>query len=736
MSVVKGKFRTTIYRNEVNGYLVALFRVKECSEDLSEYVNKTITITGLFASTDDTNMYSLTGDYTKNDKYGSQFVVTSYEKMEPTTASNLIDYLSSKLIKGCSVKTATNIVNILGDDTLKLIKEDYRYLLKVPGITENKAKKIADEIAKINNQDGLIIKLKEMGFSLNDAVKILNKYKNETEKIVNNNLYLLTDMIEFPKLDTIYINYNDKESIIRIKACVIEGMKRLTNRNGDTYSYYDEISSVVNNEFEIYVDSEKLNEIIENLIKDGIIIVRSDRYYLKENYDYEMSIVHSLYEISKQKSKRIDNFEELIKDLQNENNIFYNEDQKNALKTALEQNVTIISGGPGTGKTTIINALVKLYIKINNLSPFVAFSHIALLAPTGRASKKMSLSTGFGASTIHRFLKWNKETNDFGINKDNKLHYKFIIVDESSMIDTHLMASLLEGLDSDIKIVFVGDIYQLPSVGPGLILNDLITSDCFNFCMLNEIYRQSSASYIPYLAKDIKNKNISEELFFRRNDYNFINVTSDQIKNSLRQICEYGLSKGLNEEQMQILVPMYKGENGIDNLNLMLQDIYNPANTAKKEVRIGETDYRVNDKVLQLVNNPDLNVFNGDIGYIRNMAMQKVNGKFKEIITIDFDGNIVEYTKKNMFDLKHAYAISIHKSQGSEFNNVVMPLCRGYYRMLYNKLIYTGVSRAKDSLTIIGDPNCLNLAINNDYSNNRKTSLKVYLTELFFKNSE
>ena len=341
----------------------------------------------------------------------------------------------------------------------------------------------------------------------------------------------------------------------------------------------------------------------------------------------------------------------------------------------------------------------------------------------------MSSSTGLPAMTIHRFLKWNKDTGNFGVNEYHKAQENLIIVDEMSMIDVALFDALLKGIKSNVQLVMVGDTHQLPSVGPGLVLNDLIESDLFTFCPLERIYRQSENSYIPYLALEIKNKDLAEDFISQKDDYNFLSVEGKYIKEMIGKICMMSKKKGLTEEDIQILAPMYKGENGIDNLNVLLQELFNPPSPKKTELHYGEVIYRENDKVLQLQNNPDNNVFNGDIGYIRKIIPK--SGKNKEQIMIDFEGVKVEYTKEDLSQIKHAYAITIHKSQGSEFAHVILPITRNYYKMLYNKLIYTGVSRAKKSLVIIGEAQAFLMAVNNDYASSRKTMLKEKLVHKF-----
>ena len=508
-------------------------------------------------------------------------------------------------------------------------------------------------------------------------------------------------------------------------------MKRLSDTTGDIYYYIEEIHTSLKNWFQIFLDMEELQSYIEELESKFEIIQKEQKIYLEENYEMEHKIADHLYHIAAMPKKTHKKLDEKLEHLEESSSVHYNLEQKKAIKKALQERITIISGGPGTGKTTIVNAIVKLFIQLYHLTPIETYTSIALLAPTGRASKKLSMSTNLPAMTIHRYLKWNKDTNEFLINRHNKNQHRLIIVDEVSMIDTFLLYNLLEGIESNIQIVFVGDTFQLPSVGAGLILNDLVESNLFSYCPLNKIYRQSENSYIPYLAKEIKEQKLNENFMDKTDDYNFFPCQSKIIKETIYQICEKSMEKGLKVDDIQILAPMYKGENGIDNLNIILQALFNPKTEDSKEIKVGDYTYRTNDKVLQLVNNPDCNVYNGDIGYIKKIEETKQKGRKKEQITIDFDGNYVVYTKEDLFAIKHAYAMTIHKSQGSEFPHVILPISKNYYKMLYNKLIYTGVSRAKKSLMIVGEPIAFLEGVKNDYSNHRKTTLKEILLEKF-----
>ena len=732
MKYIKGKVRNIIYQNQDNGYVVAVFRVKETTDDkMNEYVGKTVTITGTFLDINLEEVFILYGEGIRHERFGFQYQVKSYEKEAITTEKALIEFLSSSLIKGCGEKTAEKIVELLGMEAVNKIKEDEHALDVIPTLSAAKKKAIRSSLLEYSDADDSLLKLKELGFSISEATKIYKKYGASTKYIMESNLYILTEIMDFNKIDSIYKTHHEELDEVRLKACLTEAMRRLSLSNGDTYYKEEEIKDALKKEFGLILEDITFENIIYSLEEENKIVVEKDNFYLTEYYEAEKDITDNLFTLSAANTTPFYNFDQELEKLEEENKVHYNEDQKNAIRKALENKITIISGGPGTGKTTIINAIVKLYIKMHVFSPMEVLANIALLAPTGRASKKMSSSTGLPAMTIHRFLKWNKDTGNFGVNEYHKTNENLIIVDEMSMIDVSLFDALLKGIKSNVQLIMVGDVHQLPSVGPGLILNDLISSDLFTFCPLEKIYRQSANSYIPYLALEIKNKDLSEDFVRQKDDYNFLSVDSKYIKEMIKKICLMSKTKGLNEEDIQILAPMYKGENGIDNLNILLQDLFNPKSSKKEELRYGEVTYREGDKVLQLQNNPDNNVFNGDIGYIRKIS--KKNSRNKDLVLIDFEGVKVEYSKEELNQIKHAYAITIHKSQGSEFPHVILPISHSYYKMLYNKLIYTGVSRAKKSLVIIGEEKSFAMAVNNDYATNRKTMLKEKLVHKFFQ---
>ena len=727
---VKGTFRQSIFRNE-KGFIIGLLRVHETNIiDMQDYVNKTITFTGYFADLNENEKYIMYGEIAHHPKYGFQYNVSSSERIKPDDKDGIIEFLSSDLFKGIGEKMATSIVDILGEDALELILKDKTCLYTVPKLSEAKINLIHDTLLKYEESHETIVKLTEMGFTMKDSLTIYNKYKSNTIRIIENNIYRLIDDIDeinFTKVDSIALNLNeDKLNINRIKACIIYVIKELCFSKGDTYLYYSEIYEALTYYLKSEIDSTIFDEAISELDGELKIKIEDDKYYLFEDYEAEEYIASKINYLINKETTSYKNIDMRIKQLEDMYHIEYSDKQKEAIIKALENNILIVTGGPGTGKTTIIKAIVDLYKLLNKLSDKDLITNIALLAPTGRASKRMSESTNLPATTIHRFLKWNKEADEFMVNEYNPDFSHLIIVDEVSMIDNRLMDSLLRGLTNNIKLVLVGDYNQLPSVGSGNILKDLIESDIVDKVELDLLYRQDECSYIPVLANDIKNETLEEDFLVDRDDYKFLECSSDSIIPSLVNISKKVIEKGYDYKRVQLMAPMYAGVNGIDNINKVLQDVFNPIQLEKRELRVGDVTYRENDKILQLVNDPDNNVFNGDIGIIKNIEYKGKSGSAE--ITIDYYGNKVIYKQKDFNKFKHGFIISIHKSQGSEFELVIIPVSSSYRRMLYKKLIYTAVTRAKKRLIIIGEANAFMYGVRNNNEIVRKTNLleKLY----------
>ena len=727
MTYIKGNYRKSIFTSD-KGYVIGLFKIKETdNEELKMYINKIITFTGYFHELNLDDMYIFKGDVVEHPKYGLQFNVVEYERLKPADEDGLVAFLSSDLFKGIGEKLAKSIVDTLGKNVLDEILKDESCLLLVPKMTSKKAHTIYETLMKYEESHQIIVYLTELGFNMKDALDIYNTYKSETIIHIEHNPYCLTDFISFLKVDEIALKLNiDAFDERRIKACIIYMMKKLLFTNSDTYLEYDEILESVFNYLKIDLNIDDFDLYLEELINENKIILLDNKYYLKEMYDSEINIINTIKYLE---NKKIDKLflDNRIEELERVNNIKYNDKQKEAIKKSLENNITIITGGPGTGKTTIIKAICELYQNIFQLSYEELTNRIALLAPTGRASKRMSESTKLPASTIHRFLKWNKESNEFLVNEYNKNDHHLIIVDEVSMIDLNLLDSLFKGLTKNIKLVLVGDHHQLPSVGPGNILKDLIESDLIDTIYLDTLYRTDENSYITTLAHEIKDNNLSDSFLETKGDYTFLKCHS--IKDNLKNLCLQLIAKGYDYKRVQIMAPMYAGVNGIDNLNKELQNIFNPK-TNQNEIKYGDVIFRENDKILQLVNLPEENIYNGDIGIIKNIV--KIENK--TFIYIDFDGNLVKYETKDLNKITHGFVISIHKSQGSEFEVVIMLISNSYKRMLYKKLIYTGITRAKRKLILVGDPDAFLYAVNNNSEKNRKTNLLEQLKNNILNN--
>lgn len=721
---IKGNYRKSIYQN-ASGYNIGIFKVQDTNDEkLADYLDRTITFTGYFHELNDNDTYLFYGKLVEHDKYGEQFQVESYERCKPEEKDSIIEFLTSGLFKGIGEKKAKNIVDVLGKDTLKIILETPDNLLLIPSITKANVETLHTKLKEYEASYETILYLGELGFSTKDSMIIYNTYKAKTKQIIEEDIYkLIYDIIDinFKKIDQIALNMGiEKDSLIRIKASLIYIMTEVSNTYGHSYYFYEELTSLLPRVLGVTITTELFDQALIELQKDIKIVVKEEKFYLKDMYDAETLIVKRLRLLEKNPITTSKHIDDKIKDLEDFYGIIYNDEQKQAIKESYEKDILIITGGPGTGKTTIMKGITELYRQLEKLSYEKLQEKIALLAPTGRAAKRMTETTGLRASTIHRFLKWQKETNKFQVNEYNKSRVEFVILDEASMVDTYLMASLLKGISANCKIVMVGDDHQLPSVGPGQLLHDLISSDTLSVVKLKELYRQGKDSNIISLAYDVRNGEVNPQIFNKEQDLTFINCTVEQAITNIKEIAT--TYKDYSYKNFQILAPMYKTLVGIDEINNHLQNIFNPKSNSKKELRIGEVTFREQDKVIQLTNMPDDNVYNGDIGIIDRIITSP-----KKEIHIDFDGNIVKYTPTNFNCFRLAYAISIHKAQGSEFDIVIMPIVRNYGKMLYRKLMYTGITRSKKQLYLIGDLKALDIAVANTQTDIRRTTIKDFL---------
>ena len=721
---IKGNYRRSIYQN-ASGYNIGIFKVQDTNDEkLANYLDRTITFTGYFHELNDMDTYIFYGKLIKHEKYGEQFQVDSYERCKPEEKDSIIEFLTSGLFKGIGEKKAQKIVDVLGKDTLKIILETPDNLLLIPTITKSNIDTLHNKLKEYESSYETILFLGNLGFSTKDSMLIYNYYKEKTKAVIENDIYqLIYDIIDinYKKVDQIALNMGiEKDSLIRIKAALIYIMTEVSNAYGHSYYFKEELAPFLPRVLGIIIEQTTLEQAIEELIKELKIIIKEEKIYLKEMYESEILIVKRLRLLENNAIKQDKQLEDKIAELESFYEITYNEEQKRAIKESYEKDFLIITGGPGTGKTTIMKGITELYRQLNKLSYEKLQEKIALLAPTGRAAKRMTETTGLRASTIHRFLKWQRDTNKFQVNEYNKSKTEFVIIDEASMIDTYLMASLLKGISANCKIIMVGDDHQLPSVGPGQLLHDLIESEKLSVVKLKELYRQGKDSNIISLAYDVRNGKIQNQIFNKDEDLTFISCPDIQVISNIMEIST--TYKDVSYKNFQILAPMYKTFSGIDEINNQLQAIFNPKDDLKKELRIGDFLFREQDKVIQLTNMPDDNVYNGDIGII-----EKIITTPKKEIHIDFDGNLVKYTPTNFNCFRLAYAISIHKAQGSEFDIVIMPLVKNYGKMLYRKLIYTGITRSKTKLYLIGDLKALDIAVGNTATDIRRTTIKDFL---------
>ncbi len=721
---IKGHYQRSIYQNS-NGYHIGLFKVKETnSEELTPFLDKTITFTGYFHELNDMDTYLFFGKMVEHPKYGTQFSVTSYERCKPEEKDAIVEFLTSGLFKGIGEKKAKSIVEVLGKDTLSIILEHPDNLILIPGITKKNIDILHNKLKEYESSYETVLYLSNLGFSTKDSMLVYNYYKDRVKEIIHDDIYQLEYSIyelSFKKIDSIALkNGVSKDSFIRIKAAILYIMEEVSNAYGHSYFFYDEIFGYLPRVLLTSISESSYQEAMNSLIIDMKVIQKDEKYYLKDMYEAECLIVKRFRLLAHKEEEEFPNLEEHFSEMEDIFGISYNEVQKQAILESVKKNFLVITGGPGTGKTTIMKGIIELYKDVHKLSYEKLADQVALLAPTGRAAKRMSDATLMPASTIHSFLKWQKDSNKFQVNEYHKSKVNLVIIDEASMIDTLLMASLLRGISANCKIIMVGDSYQLPSVGPGQLLHDVIASGKLPVIELKELYRQGKDSNILTLAYDIRNGCVEDDVFNQDEDLTFIECQDDQVISSLMDVSS--TFKDLSYKEFQILAPMYKGRYGIDIINNQLQTIFNPKDASKKEVVVGDVIFREGDKVIELTNMPEENIFNGDIGIIS----QIITSPAKKII-VDFDGNEVTFTAANFNKFRLAYAISIHKSQGSEFDVVVMPLVQGYRKMLYRKLVYTGITRSKKMLYLIGDKKALKQAVSNTSSDVRRTTIQEFL---------
>ena len=736
MEVIKGYVDHFLYYNESNTYGVLELDTED--DD--------VICTGRFPGLTEGETIEVSGEWVDHPTYGVQLKVLNYEIIEPTDILDMERYLASGAIKGIGPSTAKKIIKHFGEDTFRIIEEEPERLSEIKGITERKAISIATQMSERHELRNVVMFMQKYGISNSMAIKLYDEYGSQIKSIILNNPYKLArevNGIGFKRADEIAAKTGVKlDSEFRIQCGIIHCLKEAST-DGHTYLPREEL---IRSAYELLgvCESDIERQLDELKIERQLIEVKSEdrlNIYLSEYYQIEKNCAVKLLTLTRY-SDRISasELDREIKSIESELDIELHDLQREAVIKALSEGLFILTGGPGTGKTTTIKSIIS-GLERRNL-------RFVLAAPTGRAAKRMSETTGYEASTIHRLLsiKHNPEERTdayFEMNEDNPLDVDAVIIDEASMVDIFLFNSLLKAISPGCKLIIVGDSNQLPSVGPGQVLKDMLDSGVCPNVELKYIFRQSNESHIVTYAHMINN---GEQIDFTTKYEDFFLLKRDNYE-EIRQallylICEK-LPKHFNTSpmQIQVLTPMKKGALGVWELNRILQECINPPSDKKVELEYGENIFRVGDKVMQTKNNYDMEwdimstygisaqrgkgVFNGDIGIIDHI------NKPSRLIRITFDdGREAEYSYETLEELELAYAITIHKSQGSEYPVVIMPLLGGPRSLLYRNLLYTGVTRAKDCVVILGSENTVKEMIRCENENRRYTGLAARIGEV------
>lgn len=706
-----------LYHNKENSYSI----IKVNTED-----DDNVTITGYIPYLSSDVYYEFIGKWVNHEKFGRQFNVVSYTQSETQSIDGLINYLSSSIFKGIGPVTARRIVDKLGNKAIKLILED-KSILKQFGFSDEKIEDLYETILDNQINEHILVELYGYNIIGKAAMKIINHYGILTIDKITANPYVLINDIEgigFIKADEIAkklkIEENDPR---RIKAAIIYAMQTYSYSRGDIYMTYAELNKYTEN---ILGFKYQIDKILEELIIFEQIIKEEDRYYLYNSYLSENNTALEIKRLISSEFEKYDvNYlESLVKITETNKNFTYTEKQKNAIISSLVNNFSVITGGPGTGKTTIVDGILEVYSIYNNIKLYdlKTKDKIALMAPTGRAAKRMEEVLDFEAKTIHRHLGYGYD-GMYGYDEVNQMPFDLIIIDESSMIDIFLAEKLFKSIKSTAKVIIVGDIDQLPSVSPGQVLKDLIESNICHVSYLNEIHRQAKDSNIIELAVKVNKQELNEEALNSGNDLFLKQGSSKEVIDNIINQVQGALNEGYSLiDDIQVLIPTYKGLVGIDSINSLMQEKFNL--TKDYSITYGDKIFYVNDKVINLVNDPKNFIMNGDIGYITTISKNSNNEDF---VIINFDGQEVNYSKADLENISLAYAMSVHKSQGSEYKIVILPLVRTYMHMLKKELLYTAITRAKNYLIILGDLNLLVYAANH-LSEKRQTTLKLRLS--------
>lgn len=742
---IRGELLHTIFRNEHEHFTIAKFKVLETNED---YKEKEIVGKGYFSTLQEGTTYTFFGVFESHSKFGLQYNVHSYQTYIPNSRDGLIAYLSSDLFYGVGKKTAERIIDHLGETAISKILDKPGIVADIPGLKKETGALLAETLQKNQGFEHVVVYLSKYGIGLKMAQKIYEKYKESAIDVLEEDPYqYVFDIDGFGFQTADQIAQQKGLSLThpnRIGAGCIYVLEK-SIQDGHVYLPVDECTRLVTQLLSTpSLTSDNVLTRLQELNVDKTIIVQDEKVYLPSLYYAEDGFSAHLKRLLEKKIEEETTLAELMKiigDIEEEEVLSYGKEQFSAIKQALHSKIMIVTGGPGTGKTTVIKGILNAYGEVHDVSTDLsAYDNQAdypfvLTAPTGRAAKRLNESTGLPAVTIHRLLGWNGH-NSFEKNEHEQLSGKFIIIDEFSMVDIWLANHLFKAIPDDMQVLLVGDEDQLPSVGPGQVLSDLLSSELIPYVSLHEVYRQKEGSKIIQLAHHIKNDTFTASELANAKDFSYIPCREHQVIDVIMKIFMKAESKGIDLRDIQVLAPMYRTQAGINEINKQLQEIVNPKKRGKRERKTKDAIFRVGDKVIQLVNQPEDGISNGDIGEIVAIFKEDENIDGVEQIVLVFDDREVVYEPKDYTNFMHAYCISIHKSQGSEFPIVLLPIVSSYRRMLRKNLIYTAITRGKQSLIICGEQEAFLRGIQTLDTNKRYTSLVYQLSEKLQDNKD
>jgi len=694
MEKITGIIDTYLFYSENNGYSV--FKLEDGTSAV-----------GNLPKLNEGDRVELSGEWVKHPRYGNQFKIESANISHPTTESGIIKYLAGGMIHGIGPVTAKRIVNHFGESTMDIFESNINRLLEVEGIGQKKLEVIKEGWESQKGVKNVMLFLQSNGISSTYSMKIYKTYGDAAPELIEKNPYrLISDIwgIGFKTADEIGKNLGfTGDDPMRIKAGIIHTLQQ-ANKDGHVFLPKEEL--VRETSFMLQTDIGYSDIIFDELEENDEIFVHNKNVYLSEYFRAEREIENSIKRLLQISSEQPPKLDKIISGFK-EN---YSNEQINAIKTAFSEKMLIITGGPGTGKTTTLKGIIQLFQTFDK--------KIMLAAPTGRAAKRMAEVIGLEAKTIHRLLEFNPKDGSFSYNEDNPLETDLLIIDEVSMIDTLLMYNLIIAISLNTTLIFVGDVDQLPSVGAGNILKDLIGSEIIPKIELNTIFRQAKDSDIITNAHRINRGEMPAFNYLKNSDFIFLEESeSNKIPDKILHLCKTELPEQYKfnpVEDIQILSPIYKGDVGVTALNKLFQ---NELNKSAKVYLQGEKIFKANDKVMQLRNNYDKGVFNGDIGFVVGSNTED------KILFVSFEEKMVEYKFEDLDELTLAYAVTVHKSQGSEFPCIILPLTTSHYMMLQRNLLYTAITRATKLLILIGTKKALSIGVNNNKVKNRFTSL-------------